>query len=77
MHGRSSRSIGLITTLSMLMLLLTGCRDYQAEEQIRANAQIQISANQAQAQRDISYNQASAAVGVAMDDPAVAMQIAA
>ena len=67
MHGRSSRSIGLITTLSMLMLLLTGCRDYQAEEQIRANAQIQISANQAQAQRDISFNEANAAVGVAQN----------
>ena len=62
---RLSRSIGLITSLSLLLLMLASCRDFQAEEQIRANAQIQISANQAQAQRDISFNQANAAVGVA------------
>ena len=59
------RSTGLIMMLSFLMLMLTSCRDYQAEEQIKADAQIQIANSQAQAQRDISFNQANAAVGVA------------
>ncbi len=65
MECRLIRSTGLIMTLSLLMLLLTSCRDYQAEEQIKADAQIQIANSQAQAQRDISFNQANAAVGVA------------
>ncbi len=53
---RLSRSTGLIMTLSLLMLLLTSCRDFQAEEQIRADAQTtaaQINANAATTQTQL------------------------
>ena len=57
---RLSRLTGLITTLSLLMLLLTSCRDYQAEERIRADAAIAISSNQANATMSAAQARAEA-----------------
>ncbi len=51
--------------LLLLTLSLAGCRDYEAEEKIRADAQVGISANQAMAQAAIAENEANAQIAVA------------